>query len=201
MKLSKSVIILLCLVVFSQELMAQEWETSKNGKGVKAFTMVRKKGIKEVKVVTEVDASLEKIVRFITDYNNPKEWKHSTRTSKIVDKQSDSLFTVYFVIATPWPLKDRDFYATVEVKEGAEEHITEIIFHPKTGLEDESRKVRMTDFETKWVLNEIAPEKTMIELYSYGDPVGVPTSLVNIFIVDTPFKTVQNLKSDIITYQ
>lgn len=191
--------IIMSLVVIN--LQAQEWEISKQEDGVTAHTKLREGGIKEVKITTEVSAPLDKVIRFITDYDNPKEWKHSTRSSKIVNKKSDQEFKVYFVIATPWPLKDRDFYADVSVKHSEGNQECEIIFIPDTGQQKHGNKVRMNDFDTKWILSEQADGKISVELYSYGDPVGVPISFVNMFIVDTPFKTVKNLKRDIINYQ
>jgi len=179
---------------------AQEWESAKENEDVMAYTKVREGGIKEVKVITEVNASMSKLIKFITDYDNPREWKHSTRLSKIVEKRSDDNFEVYFVIATPWPLKDRDFYADVTVAVSDEMDRCEIVFTPNTEHEKHGSKVRMTKFDTKWVLTKLSDNKTKVELYSFGDPVGVPTSFVNMFIVDTPFKTVKNLRKDIATY-
>ncbi len=180
---------------------AQEWELAKEEDQVLAYSKVRTGGIKEVKVVTTVDATIDKVIKFITDYDNPKEWKHSTRSSKIVEKRSDENFKVYFVIATPWPLKDRDFYADVSVKHSDTNSECEIVFIPDTKQEKQGNKVRMTDFDTRWILSEKQNGKVDVELYSYGDPVGVPISFVNMFIVDTPFKTVKNLKRDIKDYQ
>ena len=179
----------------------QEWELAKQENEVTAYSKVLEGGIKAVRVNTEVDASLEKVIRFITDYDNPKEWKHSTRSSKVVDRESTGVFKVYFVIATPWPLKDRDFYADVTVNLSDGNESCEIIFIPDTKQKNHGNKVRMTNFDTRWKLTDQKNGKIGIELYSYGDPVGVPISFVNMFIVDTPFKTVKNLKRDIKDYK
>lgn len=179
----------------------QEWEMAKEEDQVTAYSHVREGGIKAVRVVTEVEAPLEKVIKFITDYDNPKEWKHSTRSSKIVKRESADAFKVYFVIATPWPLKDRDFYADVTVNHTETNESCEIIFIPDTEQKNHGNKVRMTDFDTRWKLTDHKDGKIGVELYSYGDPVGVPISFVNMFIVDTPFKTVKNLKRDIKDYK
>ncbi|MGB3467779.1 MAG: START domain-containing protein [Cyclobacteriaceae bacterium] len=197
----KIIVFGLSCVLLSLSVNAQEWETAKSEDGVKAYTYTRESGIKSVKVETTIEASIEKVYNFITDYDNPKEWKHSTRSSKIVDRTSPNEFKVYFVIATPWPLKDRDFYADVSVSFTEGKDRCEIIFIPDTEQESHGSKIRMTNFDTRWVLTEEPEGKIKVELYSYGDPVGVPISFVNMFIVDTPFKTVQNLKRDITTYQ
>jgi len=189
------------LVIMGLESYGQPWKSDKKVDGIEAFTRIKTKGLKEVKVIAEIDTSIEKLVKFISDYQNPKEWKHSTRKSKVVNRASEDLFTVYFVIATPWPLRDRDFYATVNVSQNLLGNYAEIILKPDLNFEKKGSKVRMKDFETKWILKEITPEKTSVELYSFGDPIGIPSSLVNMFIVDTPFKTVINLKNDIKTYQ
>ena len=193
--------VLLFMLYSSVPTVAQDWEPAKDEDGVTAYTKTRESGIKEVKVETMIDASIEKIYNFITDYDNPKEWKHSTRSSKIVDRTSDNEFKVYFVIATPWPLKDRDFYADVSVNFTDGKDRCELIFIPDTSQPTHGSKIRMTNFDTRWVLTETLDGMVKVELYSYGDPVGVPVSFVNMFIVDTPFKTVKNLKRDIVTYQ
>ena len=193
--------VLLFMLYSSVPTVAQDWEPAKDEDGVTAYTKTRESGIKEVKVETMIDASIEKIYNFITDYDNPKEWKHSTRSSKIVDRTSDNEFKVYFVIATPWPLKDRDFYADVSVNFTDGKDRCELIFIPDTSQQTHGSKIRMTNFDTRWVLTETLDGMVKVELYSYGDPVGVPVSFVNMFIVDTPFKTVKNLKRDIVTYQ
>lgn len=186
--------------IWSHQLVAQDWKAAKKENQISAYTKVRNKGLKEVKVQTVVDQPMSKLVDFITDYDNPKEWKHSTRSSKVVSRASARDFKVYYIIATPWPLKDRDFYADVNVKYKDNEDICEITFIPDNSHEKHGSKVRMTEFDTRWVLTKLSDEQTQIELYSYGDPVGVSAGFVNMFIVDTPFKTVKNLRKDIITY-
>lgn len=191
----------LLLCIFSSiQLSAQEWKTAKEEDQITAYTKIRDKGLKEVKVQTEINEPLDKLVNFITDYDNPTEWKHSTRSSKVVSRASANDFKVYYIIATPWPLKDRDFYADVRVTCRNNGNACEINFTPDNTHQKHGSKVRMTEFETRWILTRLDEERTKVELYSYGDPVGVNAAFVNMFIVDTPFKTVKNLKSDIISY-
>lgn len=197
----KLIPILIPMLLVNLSADGQEWEMAKEENQVTAYSRVKEGGIKAVRVVTEVEAPLEKVIRFITDYDNPKEWKHSTRTSKIVKRESADAFKVYFVIATPWPLKDRDFYADVTVNHADTNESCEIIFIPDTNQENHGNKVRMTNFDTRWKLTDHKNGKIEVELYSFGDPVGVPISFVNMFIVDTPFKTVKNLKRDIKDYK
>jgi len=182
--------------LFTTTLYAQEqWKLEKNSKGIKVFTRpVKGYDIKEFKAYTYINASPEKILDIIEDTEKANQWIDKVEKSKLIKKLSDNACISYVTLGMPIGVTDRDMVLKKEVKK----------------LKNGGYKVIMTSAWDKYPLQEdyiriktargywiIKPEKgtTKVVYAFFSDPEGsLPSWIVNMFLVDGPYKTLTNLK-------
>lgn len=173
-----------------------KWELSKSKDGVLVYTR-DKAGvdIKEFMATTIIDTKMEKLVKIIGEVDKYPQWIANTKSVDIIKKVSDTEQISYTVIDVPWPLDLRD-----AVYQSNNVIVTDSIFEqrivviPKVVAEKEDI-VRIKNSKGRWVFKEKSPGKIQVIYQMYADPEGnVPNWMVNLFIVDGPFETLQNLR-------
>jgi hypothetical protein len=91
------------------------WELIKQTKETKIYTRENAgERIKELKVVTKMDATVDELVAVYLDGENHPKWYPACVAAKVVKKTSDSELQVYHKINNPWPVKDRDYVIAVK---------------------------------------------------------------------------------------
>ncbi len=188
--------LLLCsfTAVFGQQ---DSWHLAKDKNGIRVYTRhVDGTKIKEYKAVASVDAPPEKLLPLITTAANYKQWMSGLKEAKTIRWEGDSVYYTWSRLAIPWPFHDRDEVThSVIVKDSLhgiytiKSTIVKGIVPEKEGL------VRMTKGHGHWLLQKLPDGKTKVEFQFLADPAGnLPASIVNLFIVDSPYKTLLSLK-------
>jgi len=109
---------------------------------------------------------------------------------------SDSSRIEYMTTSVPWPLSDRDvafeFVISIKTDNYFEANLKAV---PKA-LPEKEKFVRIRNSEGSWIFNIIDGGKVEIIHQFYGDPEGnIPNWIINMFIVNGPYKTLLNLKN------
>jgi hypothetical protein len=175
-----------------------EWKLEKTGNDIKVYTRQSEgSSIKEFKAVTTVTAnmkSLESLIENVSDYPN---WQTNIATAKILKQVNKTEQYIYYTTDLPWPMTDRDVVIfsekTVEV-DGTVRY--NILSKPDyiTGTDD---FLRIKNAKGIW---QLTPQGNKIEIIYqfYGDPAGsIPSSIINMFIVDGPYSTLLNMKKKV----
>jgi hypothetical protein len=194
-----TLVIISCLLIsFTSTINAQDsdWETAKNKNGIIVYTrMTDASPIKQCKAVTKIKANFGKIVAMLNDVDNYPNWMANCHYSKIVKEITPFERVDYMQASVPWPFDDRDIVTVykyeVDYKKGY--YYATTVTTP-TLMKKVKGFVRLNNGKGSWKLERVNEEVTITYEYS-GDPeIAVPNWLINMFIVDSPFETLSNLK-------
>lgn len=184
----------LCCVLTSQA--TTDWELAKDEDGIKIYTReVDGWDTEEFKAVANIKATRLVIFQTLMDVVSYPNWYPDIAVSELTKTISDNEIYCYSKIDLPWPSDDRDGESHFKATHNKEEKTTTI---QMTACEKyKSRQdgyVRMTKGQGFWKLTSKEGYTTVHYQY-LSDPGGsIPSWLINMFIVDNPFNTMQALK-------
>ncbi len=174
-----------------------EWELKKEKNNIKVFVRDSTvSGIKEIKVITTVKASVERLVEIVYDIESYPEWVPNLETAEILETVSKREIYYYFQADVPWPFRNRDDVMRFVMKEDHDNGGVTIIFtgHPDY-IPEKDKIVRLSLNKGHWKFTPISNGEVEIDYLFFTDEgKGYPNWIVNMFIIDGPFETVSNLK-------
>lgn len=199
MKCLSTPAMLFILVLSSLALLSftnNDWSLEKNKSGIKVYTRsVAGKSIKEFKAVSVINCNIQELERILDDIPNYPKWQKECLYIEVLEQNSPDEMYTYFEIDMPFPLSNRDMITHIKKKRTND---GKIIFYNESApdfypLQD--GKVRMQESEGKWELTPISSTQTELVYQFYGEPGSIPAWVVNAFIVDSPYRTLTNLKA------
>lgn len=171
------------------------WTLESDKDGIKIYTReVRGSKLKQVRAVVSVFATMEIVVRALTDYPNYYKWMNNVTESYVVDHPADSVHYVYRFEDAPWPVQNR--YHVDKMSVDSREKSTTVEFKSMPNYIDKSGEaIEIQRYEGSWKVSEVANNECQIEYILDENPGGyVPEWLVNYMAIDAPFKTLSNLR-------
>lgn len=189
--------LILNLIVSSagyKDLYQTSWKLKKEENNIKIFLRKTLEEKQEYLAETIINKDMNSIYKEIIDYNNSHKWMYKLESSKILDKKNDSLFYVQFTMEMSWPLKKRDLVSDVKITKN-KDLITISLESTPDYIESSDNFIRIEDSKSKWVLSKIDNETTKVSLQSYAIIDGIPSFIVDMFIVEGPLFSLSNLKS------
>ena len=142
---------------------------------------------------TIINYDIDKIFKTITDFDNSYRWMYKLNSSKILEK-SDTLMYVYFVVDMNWPLKNRDLISDAVITQN--ENKIRIVMNSYTDYMPEKEKlIRIKQSRSIWNLEKIDDEYTKVALQSYAIVEGIPTFIMDLFILDSPMYSMTQLRN------
>ncbi len=195
--------LLLSIAVSNSHADAEEaWNFEKEEDGIAVFTRaVTGSGIKEFKGIAEVDAPVDRIVRFLQDADGYKDWFPNCVDSKALPEVEDASFR-YSVSGTPWPISDRDMILRTTT---SSRHVpTRATVIDVSAAPDaypiQEGLVRIQKASGRWTLEPIADGKTRVTFRMHLEPGGgIPQWLINARVVGTPLATLKQLRASVHT--
>jgi hypothetical protein len=186
------------IALFAQVNETDEWNLAKDKQGVKIYTRTLEGSkLKEFRVYAELEVSPETLVQVLMDVPHYVDWAENIKFSRLLKKISEEEIIIYSELKVPWPFDNRDIIDRTRVHwtDNKDTVILEIKSVPDYIPEKEG-VVRMPLADGGWNIYRISPGKVSV-VYSFAaDPGGrIPSWLVNMFIVDGPYKTLNNLRS------
>jgi len=170
------------------------WKLKKEQNNIKVFLRKTLDDRQEYLAETIIHKDMNSIYEEIIDYNSSYKWMYKLESSKILDKKNDSLFYVQFTIEMSWPLKKRDLVSDVKIKKNKDFISISLVSSPDY-IKSSDDFIRIKDSKSKWVLSKIDNETTKVSLQSYAVIDGIPSFIVDMFIVEGPLFSLSNLKS------
>lgn len=195
------ILYLLLLTVFLSSFswwQVDGWLLEREKKGIKVFTRKGKWGkLRDSKAVMVIpSASVDDVVRFISDFDNYPNWVPRCRSAKVLARLSDNEFIGYTVLKCPWPLADRDCVMRVKVDRNpatGEVVITETS-EPRY-INHKSDVVRIEQMYATWRIVPSGSGAAVTNEYSSNPGGGIPDWMTNTQSVEQPyemFTTIQN---------
>ena len=191
--------LLICIQIagLSQADTTINWKLSKEKNGIQVFTRtIEGTKFKEYKTICEVDATPEELLDILVDVDSYTEWMAHVKLAEILKLEGDSNFYVYSEVAIPWPFDNRDEVTLSAIKRTEDSaEITIEITIITDYLPEKKGIVRMPSGSGQWVFTPLENGKTKVYHRFGGDPGGkIPAWIVNMFLVDGPYKTMLSLQ-------
>lgn len=180
--------------VFAQSAPLPAWELIKEQGPLKVYTRKSANSdIKELRMTTNMKASMEDFVNALNDADSYKEWVYKCSGSRLVKKISDH--ELYYHIETdfPFPLSDRDLvvYTKQKFDESGvfySDSVARPDYQPK-----EDGLVRISLFESHWKVTSLQDGSVFIDYNSKVDPAGnIPQWVVNLGLTVGPVKSMES---------
>jgi hypothetical protein len=196
MKLQLLLIFSLFIVTFRALAFSEtKWELQSDKEGIQIYTKdVEGAKFKQVKGVTNVPISLEHLVSILTDFNNYHIWNEHISESHVVSTSDDTTHYVYTMEDTPWPVQNRYHVSKMTVSKSD----AQCMIHFESVPDFVEKRVDAIEMKRQrgfWRLSALPEGGCTIEFFMDKNPGGyVPAWLVNYLIIETPFKTLHNLR-------
>jgi len=172
-----------------------EWKRQYNKNGLTIYTRTASDGIKEFKAITTLDAKMSTIISVLSDYENHTSWMDGVNKCQLVQKVNSKNRFLYYVIPMPWPLKNRDLVSNSYFVQTKKDVTMFVKCAPTKKAKTKLTRIKKADGFWKFIPQENDKVKL---IYQYkADPGGIPQSIVGMFLVDTPRKTVTAFKKEI----
>ena len=192
--------IMLLFLCTSFCLTAQEqWEMIKDKDGIQVY--LEEEGIyafKTFKGTTTIDASIHDFIDTIFDLNSYAEWGHNVKSASLLERKGDTLQIYYSIAKAPFPYKNRDgIYRNRFTWNKEKKELNVSIEVLDDYLEENDKYIRVSG-NGYWKVKVTAKNKLEVTFLMQVDPGGaVPSWLANLFVEDTPFNTLTNIKKNI----
>jgi hypothetical protein len=190
-----------CFTIFINPLFSkgQAWELKENKNGVKVYTRdVAGSDVEEFKGETTVKTNLGSLLSIMDDFKNYPTWAYNCPFAERVKKISVSEGIAYTVLKTPWPVTDRDLVTHYVITQNPKTKIVVLKMDAVKGYVPDKGNVRMTYLKGFYQFTPMKNGYVQIIYQVHSDPGGsVPTSIINMFIIDTPYNSLLNLKNKV----
>lgn len=201
-----SILIFLIASFYSSHLFAQNnpWKFRNDKNGVQVFT--RKDSASEVmelKLRTEVKASLDAVVALASDIPNLKNWAYRLKESYLVKEISPTEGYLYMYTDFPFPFADRDMIVHYVMKQDPRtRQVTSVSRSAYNAAPEKDGVVRIKTIETKWTYTPLPNGMVRLEYQLKSDPGGsIPKWLINLALDDGPVKSILGLKAYLPKYE
>ena len=188
-------LIILCSSAMMGSAKAQ-WELVKDENGIEVFLRtVPGSKIKEFKGVTNINSSLDSIVAVLDDTEACPKWVHNCKDPVKLSEISFNEGYIYQVIDFPFPVKDRDLILHSVMTQNADTKQVTIRLVAVPDYIPETKNVRIKRSDGFYLLKLLPDGSIEVTWQHHTEPGGgIPKWLVNSLLVDTPFKTLRNLR-------
>ena len=192
------IVSLLLVIPGANNLSAQEeWKLKEEKEGIRIYSRANEfSDFDEFKAITESEHSIHAFIAVLKDIPAIPEWMYSVTSSRFLEAQGDTLQIYYTEAKAPFPLKNRDGIYLNRFRWDRDEQalIVDIEILPAY-IEEEDNLVRISRGRGSWKVKEVRKGTVEITFQMQVDPGGsIPSWLANMFVVDTPFHTLTELK-------
>ena len=172
------------------------WTLKRDGDEMWVYTRARAgSDIKEVKLVMNVEASIDDINAVLNDASRQPEWVYKCSEGRDLggDVRSGGWY-YYSRIDMPWPMDDRDVVGKVTGGQSGAIYTSHTVAAPERTPEVDG-VVRITDFDVDTSYRDLGEGRTEVTYQLHSEPGGkVPDWLVNLFVDKGPVETMTRLR-------
>ena len=190
-------IILPAYTIYGQTISEDEWKLARDKQDIQIYTrQMTNSKLKEYKAYISIRTSVDKVVEVLQDVDNYNKWMVNLKSSKLLNKISEDESYIYSEAKLPWPFDNRDIVNHINVYWSVDRDTAALVIHGVSDYVPEKKGIiRMPKSEGIWNISKINNDFVNVEYKYGGDPGGgIPNWVVNIFIVDSPYKTLINMR-------
>ncbi len=151
--------------------------------GFKATSVFEKTTIEEVQdVIFDVEA-----------YN---EWIDDCNNSELLDSKGKYDLIYHILLKVPFPFDKRDMIQQIQLVEETDSSLKIALTNRSDFIEVNRGVVRMPAADGYWLLQSLENGDVSVVFEYFSDPGGgIPAWMVNMFIVQSPYRTLSNLRA------
>lgn len=196
--MNKKVILLVFILFQSGFLFSQEdWKLIKETDEIKVFTKNENNyKLDTFKATVTVNASISNFVSVLHNMKIFPKWGHNIKSANLLEKSGDTLQIYYSVAKAPFPYKNRDGIYLNRFRWQKERKTLMVdieVLDDYLALDEKYVRVKGNGY---WLIQELSKNKILIEFSMQIDPGGsIPSWLANLFVDDSPYNTLLNLKA------
>jgi hypothetical protein len=175
----------------------ESWEEAYTKNETVIYTRTTENGIKEFKAITTMNVSMKTVLAVMVDYKSHPDWMRAIQKCDLVNQVTSRTRYLYYSIDMPWPLWDRDLVSKSTFYPQKNGSVLMKMEATPTVKSNNPDYVRIVDSEGYWLVTPISSTKTKI-IYQYkADPVGIPATFVNMFLLEAPKASFEGLASQV----
>lgn len=191
-------IALLLILAFPWTICGQgEWEFKEEKNGIRLYSRDNEYSeFDEFRAETRLDQSVHVFLAVLKDIPAIPQWMYSVEYAELLEVQGDSIQIYYTEAKTPFPLKNRDgIYMNRFRWDKADRKLRVDIELLPEYLAIKDNVVRISRGKGFWEVTENDTGTLDLIFQMQVDPGGsIPSWLANMFVVDTPYNTLVELK-------
>ena len=199
-KIIKAFFIGLLIIGMISPLAGQEleWQLAKDKDGISVYTrQAEGSKLKEFKALATINAPIEKLVAMIYNTAGYKDWMTDLKSVIQLEGSNKNELITYTEVEIPWPAENRDIITLYQFKnETGNDNVRIDLTSIAGDIPEKDGLIRMTNANGFWEFTSQGNDKTYVHYQFLADPGGnIPTWLINMFIVEGPFETLNNMKN------
>ncbi len=190
-------ILFLCLGFYSGKAQG-EWNLLKDKDSIRISSRTSaKSGFNDVRVQMDLPGTSSDVVNAVWQVKEYQNWAYATKNSYPVKRAADSSLIYYSEIVAPWPVSNRDLYASISVRrDSLSKHVFIVCSGMPKFQAERDRLVRIPYSKAIWELTDISPKRVHLDYVLEINPGGnVPAWVMNMFISKGPYVTFSHLRA------
>ncbi|MEM6643813.1 MAG: START domain-containing protein, partial [Bacteroidota bacterium] len=172
------------------EIISNEgWSLEKEKYGIKVYSKaLTGYEVKAFKASGLIDASVDKVADIVMDIVNYTAWYPHCKVGEVLPGSNDTVQFRRVEFNLPWPFENRDTANKLEMSQSKDSTwIT--IYDAAKDYPKEKKVYRVEKTEGYWKIVKEG-RQTRLTYAAVGEPGGIPTWIVNIFLFDSPLDAI-----------
>lgn len=148
------------------------------------------------KAITYVSGSLTAGVALLQDAPRTKDWVFNCKIMEEIELISDTQGIYYMITNMPWPVKDRDSITETRVSQDQESLVVRVDMKARNDVFPSNDDfIRIREMNGYWLFTPKEGNQIEVIYEAHADPGGgLPSWLVNSFLVDAPLNTLRGFR-------
>ena len=174
-----------------------EWKLERETEELKVYLRdAADSDIKEIKIETTLDASLDAVVSVLKDVPVYSDWVYKCLEANRLEASTNTSSLYYCKLDFPWPMSDRDFIAKSQLRQDPN---SRTVYIDVKGLPNykpaKDNIVRITNLSIHYELVPLSAKSVQMTYRLHSDPGGsIPAWLVNMVVDNGPTNTVKGMR-------
>ena len=196
--MSKGIVILVLILFKSCFLFSQEdWKLIKESDDIKVFAKNENNyKLDTFKATSTINTSISNFVSVLHNMKIFPKWGHNVKNANLLERSGDTLQIYYSVAKAPFPYKNRDgiYLNRFRWQKEIKTLMVDIeVLDDYLALDESYVRVKGYGY---WKAQELSENKILVIFSMQVDPGGsIPSWLANMFVDESPFNTLLNLKT------
>lgn len=197
-KFKSGLVCALFIIAMMRPIMAgDEWNFERMSDDIRIYSKHSPEfRLKEFKGECKVPASLGTVKAVMMECENYQKWFAMSRRITLISKTSPSSFTMNYIVASPWPIADRetDVLITIQFDETAGKGVVLLDAIQSPDSTGKNGLIRINDMQGRFEFTRLSHARTKAVLYMRVDPrIDLPMNLQNNYLLNYPIDTFRGL--------